>query len=421
MEEKLNQKKNVVWNMIGATANAFNSFLFTIIVTRINGLNDAGIFTYAFATACLLYVIGIYEGRAFQVTDISDKYTDSDYIYNRIFTCIIMIFVAVVFCIIRGYDLYKSSIIILLSIFKCIESFSEIIYGVIQKNHRLYQTGISLTIKAFCDVLIFIVVDFITKNLILSCISIILVNIVVLIIYDYKNMRKCKMKKSKYSNTKNLGLIKAGFFTFIFTFLGLYLVNASRYSIDSLLTNDFQTIFGIIIMPATFMSLLAQYIISPVLTKIATTIKEQSYQNLRNIVITLSGLILGTGLIILIVAYLLESPVLSFIYGVDLSAYLLDMIVIVFGSIAYSLVSILSAILISLRKTRGQAVIYGIVSIFTCVFSYIMVKNFNINGASFAYCITMIILSICFIIYTIYNLHKFKKKWQISLEEKCNE
>ena len=97
------------------------------------------------------------------------------------------------------------------------------------------------------------------------------------------------------------------------------------------------------------------------------------------------------------------------------------MIVIVFGSIAYSLVSILSAILISLRKTRGQAVIYGIVSIFTCVFSYIMVKNFNINGASFAYCITMIILSICFIIYTIYNLHKFKKKWQISLEEKCNE
>ena len=418
MEEKLNQKKNVVWNMIGATANAFNSFLFTIIVTRINGLNDAGIFTYAFATACLLYVIGIYEGRAFQVTDISDKYTDSDYIYNRIFTCIIMIFVAVVFCIIRGYDLYKSSIIILLSIFKCIESFCEIIYGVIQKNHRLYKTGISLTIKAVCDVLIFIIIDFITKNLILSCISIIVVNIIVLIIYDYKNMRKCKMIKSRYSNSKNLGLLKAGFFTFIFTFLGLYIVNASRYSIDSLLTNDFQTIFGIIIMPATFMSLLAQYIISPVLTKIATAIKEKSYHNLRNIVITLSGLILGAGVIILIVAYLLESPILSFIYGVDLSIYLLDMLVIVFGSIAYSLVTILSAILISLRKTMGQAVIYGIVSIFTCVFSYVMVKNFNINGASFAYCITMIILSICFIIYTIYNLHKFKRKWQISLEKK---
>ena len=64
-------RKNILWNIIGATTNAFNSLLFTIIVTRINGTNDAGIFTYAFATACLLYVIGVYLGRTYQVTDIN--------------------------------------------------------------------------------------------------------------------------------------------------------------------------------------------------------------------------------------------------------------------------------------------------------------------------------------------------------------
>ena len=72
-------------------ANSFNSLFFTIIVTRLNGLNDAGIFTYCFATACVLYNIAVYEGRAFQVTDITGKNTDMDYIYHRIMTCIIMI------------------------------------------------------------------------------------------------------------------------------------------------------------------------------------------------------------------------------------------------------------------------------------------------------------------------------------------
>ena len=72
--EKNIDKKNVLWNMIGASSNAFTSLIFAIVVTRINGLEEAGIFTYAFATACLFYVIGIYAGRAFQVTDITEKY-----------------------------------------------------------------------------------------------------------------------------------------------------------------------------------------------------------------------------------------------------------------------------------------------------------------------------------------------------------
>ena len=125
--EKIKKNKNIIWNMIGATTNAFNSLLFTIIVTRINGLNDAGIFTYAFATACLLYVIGVYLGRTFQVTDIDEKNTNSNYVYNKITTCALMILVSILFVLIKGYDIYKSAVIIVLCGFKSIEALSEAI------------------------------------------------------------------------------------------------------------------------------------------------------------------------------------------------------------------------------------------------------------------------------------------------------
>ena len=41
-------KKNVIWNMIGTTFNAFNSLFFMMVVTRINGLANSGVFTLAF-------------------------------------------------------------------------------------------------------------------------------------------------------------------------------------------------------------------------------------------------------------------------------------------------------------------------------------------------------------------------------------
>lgn len=409
---KLNDKRNVIWNIIGATANAFNSFLFTIIVTRINGLDSAGIFTYAFATACLLYIIGIYAGRTFQVTDISGKYSDRDYIYNRFFTCAIMMIIAVGFALVKGYDIYKSTILILLCGFKCIEAFSEVIYGIIQKNHQLYRVGISLVIKAVASVVLFLLVDLMTNNLILSSISIVVVNIVVLLWYDLKNARIHKIQKTKYSNQANIGLLKTGLFTFVFTFLGLYLVNASRYAIDDMLTNDYQTIFGIIIMPATFMVLLGQYIIQPALTRISGVIKTQDYAGFKKIVVLLMGIILSLGAVILLVAYFLEAPVLSLIYGVELNPYLVSMLLIIGGSILYSMTTILSGILISLRKTFGQAVIYGIMSVITTAVSYYLVKQFAVAGASLSYFITMLLLSVIFIGYMVYHMRICKKTWK---------
>ena len=68
MEERLNFKINFIWNVLGTGLNSFNSLFLMIIVTRVNGVNDAGIYAIAFSTACVLYVIGTYVGRVFQVT-----------------------------------------------------------------------------------------------------------------------------------------------------------------------------------------------------------------------------------------------------------------------------------------------------------------------------------------------------------------
>lgn len=410
MENKI-ERKNVIWNIIGATTNSFTSLIFAIIATRINGVDEAGIFSYAFATACIFYVIAVYAGRTFQVTDISGKFSDMDYIYHRIITCIIMMLGIVLFTTIKGYNLFKITVMVLLCLYRGVEAFSEAWYAILQKNKCLYQVGISMTIKAVGSVLLFFIVDYVTHNLILACTCIVIANLLGVIFYDIKNIRKVGIEKTAF-NIKNIkSIFILGFFTFILTFLGIYLINASRYAIDDYLSNDLQTIFGIIIMPATFMGLLGQYIIQPCLIKITDYIKNKEYINLRKIILSFIAIIVILGILVIIVAYFLEAPILKIIYGIELKPYFSSMMIIIVGSILYSLSTILSAVLIAMRKTFYQSVIYFITSIIATVFAYIAVNKMGIVGASINYFVSMFIVAITFLIYIAFQMRKYKKEW----------
>ena len=164
-------------------------------------------------------------------------------------------------------------------------------------------------------------------------------------------------------------------------------------------------------MPATLMGLLGQYIIQPSLTKITEYIKDKNYADLRKIIINLIKIIFGLGTIITIIAYFLELPVLKLIYGIELEPYFTSMIIIVVGSIFYSLSTILSAILIAMRKTSFQATMYFITAIISTILAYSLVKESQIFGASITYFITMLIISSVFLIYVIFNMKEYKNEW----------
>ena len=269
-------------------------------------------------------------------------------------------------------------------------------------------------LKAFISFVVLFIIDYITKDLLIASLGAVAVNIALIIIYDLKNLKEVKIIKTKFDNKANLRILKIGFFTFILTFLGTYLINSPRYAIDDLLENNLQTIFGIIIMPASFMGLLGQYIIQPSLTNLSKCIEEKKYQELRSIIIKLILLVIIAGIFVTIVAYFLEVPVLNLVYGVELKPYFNSMMIIILGSILYSLSTVLSAVLIAMRKTLSQTIVYGITSVISTIMAYTLVKQIEIQGASITYTATMAIMAIAFLIYTIFNMMKYKEKWKLN-------
>lgn len=402
-------KKNFLWNVIGMTCNCFNSLFFMILITRINSMDDAGIFTLSFSIACLVYYIGTYAGRVYQVTNVNDSITDSDFIIHRAITCVMMVFISLMYCFISGYSLYKFTVVILLCIYKSLEAFSDVLYGVVQKNNNLYQVGISLTIKSVFALILFVVVDIVTKNIIYSILFAILAWILVIVLYDFKNVNYVSKFKLHFNISSLRDIFKNGFFVFIINFLSSYIVNAPKYALDGRASNELQAIFGIILMPATLISLGVQYFIQPFLEQLTSSFKNNDKKAFNKVVIKLLFITSGLGVICLIGAYILGIPVLSLVYGLELSAYLFELEIIIFGSILFALSLILSSALITVRYNFIQFIVFVITSVFGFFISIILITRFSIDGAAYAYsCIMLLEFFLYGLIYLMLQKNLFK-------------
>lgn len=411
MQEKIQFRKNFIWNILGTGLNAFISLFFMIIVTRINGVDQAGIFTLAFSTACILYSVGIYAGRIYQVTELNNKISDKDFIVNRILTSSSMILFLIVFCIYKNYNYEKSIIFLLLTIYKALEAFGDVLHGILQKNERLDMVGKSLFMKSIIGIIVFFMINIFTNSIILSISLMIVSNICVMIFYDFRKVYKYVNFKIKINIKNVLGILKNGFFIFAISFLGMYVLNAPKYSIDSYLTENMQTIFGIIIMPATIIGLVSQFLIHPYINQIVELFKKRDLKHLNKLMLKIIFMVVIFGILSSILAYLFGTQILSAIYGVNLSDYKIGLVIIIISATLYTIGTIYSSILTTVRETFSQFIIYCMVSVFAYVLSSILTKNIGVNGAICAYFLIMFLQCISYLIYTKIKLKKiFKNK-----------
>ncbi len=393
--------KNFIWNSLGTGINSFNSLFFLIIVTRVNDIQTAGIFSIGYATATILYTLAMYSGRLCQVTDIEGKIKDKDYIAQRALTCIIMLIGAVIFLAIQQYTGFKTMVFALLAIFKGLEAFSDILYGVMQKNDVLYKSGQSLTIKGFVGIALFLIVDIITKDIRWACFAVILVNLLVLIVYDYLMItRKLIDHSSKVSKSNIIKILKSEFFVFVNSFAGIYILNAPKYAIDSYLTDDIQAIYGYIMMPATVMTLFTQFIVMPFLGKLKDMYERKELKAIDSVTLKIKLIVIAFGGFAVLAAFLIGPEFLGLIYGLDLTMYRMNLCVIIGSYIFYAISYINLVTLTTIRHTFVQFVIYVASMVIAFIGSNVLVGllNLGINGATFS-CTTT--LAIQFIFYTV--------------------
>lgn len=378
------QRKDYIWNTVGVLLQNATSPLLLIVVTRINGIYDSGLFSFAFSIAIIFWAISMWGGRTYQVSDRRIEFSHRSYIMVRLVLAVVVLIGACVFSIVNNYDSTKTSIIVALVLLKVIESVADALYGILQVNNRLYVVGKSLTYKFFIGLSVFTVVDVLTNNLLLSIFGLVFVNIFLIIFYDWRIATKLdnftiKPSQIRKSIIDSIVIMKRCAPVFIVIFLSMFPLNIPRYFVD-LYHEEQIGYFGIVAMPVTLIVLTVTFILQPNVVNLAKLYEDIKLHKFNLIVKKIITTTFFIGVIILLVVILLGVKILDYIFALDFNPYFMSLVVITIGSIANAIVAILTVILTIMRSLKSQFYILASTNLLLVPSSLLIVSKYGLLG-----------------------------------------
>ena len=98
--ENHNPQKAVIWNTIGSGMNAATTMILTVLTSWIGGIEKSGIVGLGFGICFIFNTIASFEVRAYQSTDLKERFSFESYLGTRLETsllswlsCMIYIFI----------------------------------------------------------------------------------------------------------------------------------------------------------------------------------------------------------------------------------------------------------------------------------------------------------------------------------------
>lgn len=407
-------KDSLVWNMVGSMIMAFQSVIMLMILTRVLGLNEAGIFTIAYANANLFVTIGKYGMRNFQVSDVSEQFLFQEYLISRLFTTFIMILVSVIYVVCIGneneYSMEKCFVIIWMCLFKVVDSLEDVYHGLYQQKGRLDVAGKTMAFRLGITLCFFAIGIIFLENLLLALIGATVITIFLLILFNKWAYRLFKETvKGKISVTHVRDLLKLCFPLFLGSFLSFYIGNAPKYAIDSVLNDESQACYGFISMPIFVVGLLNNFIFNPMIYKLSVMWNEGKKKEFIKKILIQILIVLGITCTCIMGAYICGIPILSILYNTDLSPYKIELLILLLGGGFLALSGLLVITITIIRFQNSLTFGYVIVSLLAYILSEIAVEQYLIKGAACLYLVLMVTLCFIFGLFLIYGLKRERK------------
>ena len=375
------QKKDYIWNSIGSFLQSAISPILLIVITRLNGVGDSGLFSFAMSLSVVFWAISLWGGRTYQVSDVKKEFSNGDYIVVRFISSLIVAVFSISFCILSGYDLIKTELIMVLVSFKILESIADSMYGVLQIHNRLYIVGISLTMKSVFGFMLFTLVDILTKNIIYGALSIFIVNIAVVIFYDIpwmKHVESVGLTKKNIMQAEKI--MKKTAEVFVIVFLTMFSLNIPRYFLDKY-HYDQIGYFGIMAMPITLLTLFISFVLQPNVVNLSELLKEKKVKEFTKIVSKIDFITFTLGILFVVSSYLIGVWVLNTVFGIDINNFRIDLTIMVIGAVANAFVSIYVNLLIILRRFKGQFYTLLVTNILAVILSVYLIDRLAMLGS----------------------------------------
>lgn len=402
-----------IWNTIAAMGNSFQTMLLMLVITRVGNMADASIFAIAYAIGNLMMSFGKYGMRNYQVTDVENNYNYYSYVYSRFITTFLMLMASCIYigvgAIFSHYSLYKAVCIGLICLIKGIDTLEDVIHGRLQQKGRLDIASKILGIRMLTYIVLFICLYISIQKLLLTELICFLISIVIAVYCNRIAIKEGYVEEGNLDRKEDLkdgvlGLFKSCFPLAASTFLVMYLGNAPKYMIDSVVSDEVQAGFNIVFMPVFVITLLSSFIFNPILGKVAYYWNRYDYKSFSKLIRRQSAFIVGITIFAVLFAWGPGIPILSWIYKVNLREYRGHLCILMLAGGVLAFLNLFNMVITAMRKQQVLLWVFGGGTLIMLLLGRMILKAHGLFKLCIFYCLGLMMVCGVLISISIYNV-----------------
>lgn len=385
-------QQNMIYNTFGTLVYYFCQWVITVLIVRMSGLEDAGILNLAMSVTAAPAIVGLFNIRSYQVSDLKGQYSDQVYIKSRLYTNILSFAICLTVVLINGYSLKKAAVILAFMCVKMAEGAADVYYGIDQKKERMDYAGISLTIRGLGSFILFCGVFYLTNNLFFAVLTMSAFSFAVVYFFD-RRMSGTLTDGRKESRVNEA--IKSVLFTCLPLAIVAFLNNLSltipKIFLERYYGEEIFGIYGSVSSPTIVVQLAATTLFAPLVPVLTKHFTENKKTDFLKILGKFFALILGGTVLALILSKFLAAWALVLLYGKVIAPYTDLFIPVLFVAVLIAINASLFSVCTLMREIKSQYIvgIAGIVSAF--LLSITVVKEFSCMGTVGAFLGTLLV------------------------------
>lgn len=405
-----NQKTDFLWNAIGSLVYALASIVLAFAVIRMAGDEEGGIFGFGFSTlGQQMFIIAYFGIRPFHVTDRTLEYSFGDYLGTRRLTSLLAIGGSLLFLGVQlgtgQYSLHKALALLLLALYKIIDGYADVYESELQRQNRLYRTGQSLAFRTSLSVGTLLGSLALSRNLLLSVLLADLMQLFGTWAFAARVLKACPSSTlDVHCTPAHVGkLLRSTSLLFLGVFFDFYIFSASKYAIDQQMSDADSGFFNILFMPTSFIYLIANFLIRPLLTRLADQYARKDQQGFRASVRLMVRAVTGLSLVLMLATLVLGRwglRVFEWLLGSSASGRLVSafpaFLLIILGGALYAMANVMYYILVTVRQQQRIFLCYLLTTVLALLSANRMVVACGMLGGALNYVLLMGVLLVLF-------------------------
>jgi O-antigen/teichoic acid export membrane protein len=405
-EKKLSTKQNIIFNSAGSIFYLFCQWVITVLVVRMSGYDDAGIWSLAIATTNVFYVIASYSVKTYQVSDLQSKYRTGVYVSSRILSCSTAVLLCAGYVLLNPYSFKQTSCIIIYMLFRSGEAFVDVFQGVQQKAWRMDIIGISYAIRGLLSLIAFIVAFQLLHSLFFAIVAMVVATYSVIALFDVLQAEHFDRISPLFCKREIAHLLIECFPLTSNAFMMNLLALVPLYFLEQIYSSKILGIYSSVATPTVIVQAASNFIVSPLITLFAEYYKDKQKKPFIQLI---NRCLLAIGILTVIAvlgALLMGKWVLCLLYGESIIPYAYLLIPIIITTVLTAIMWLSVSLLIVVRRFRGMISGSAMGLVTALAVSFFLVRAMQLDGVVLA---TVLALAIQILVNSVFLMKEVNR------------